>query len=621
VPSLSLDYAFRPNPVRTSQVGIERKIDLEILISAPSWLVGPLTQIEIAIPTGDDSGGSLQEAAQLTTPAQPHDPNWKVSVVQDSTVRLTTTDGTAQAIDSLVLTVPGVVVNDEPGTVDVAITETGDVAADGVRRITKWDEVVLAQNLRCDPPRTTGPYQPATLRWDASQAGKGHTYKLLSIDDGRIVQTGTLDPASQPGAPITPPGTTKYALEIAGGGKSAQQTLTATATVLEPKIRSAVPDRYLGGRVLALHWLAENALRCAVLVDDTVIDSAAPTDTWQDGYLLVTAAGTHTYQVFAYGLDGKSEQDGARQTERAADPLVLVRPGGWGLAFDATAFGAASDASLALNAAQSPPLVGSVDVNGTARSVLLGQGAPTDVALMPDKSRALVALNEVPGRALAMVDLVQGTVGPLLQVAATAGTISGMALVPPGARALVTTGSELALVDVAAWKVIQTFAGGGGIPNARSRVAVSADGKLALSLGAGGLLLQSLNGGGATTLPLDADKCTPAVTSDGTRALVVTRPTGGVATTARLVDLASRTFATDPLALGTARGSAFLAAAFLPGNSLAIAGDDDGLHVIDVPRWRTLGTIKTPSATNYGVMATGSTTLVAGDDLYVYRTP
>ncbi len=98
-------------------------------------------------------------------------------------------------------------------------------------------------------------------------------------------------------------------IQAQGGQRTIQKTLSTRVDFAKLELE---PSHHLNvspsGRIAKIGWLARNAVRCSVFVNDKLVDANAPVDTYLERdryYLLFTGeAGSHKIEIVAHGASG-----------------------------------------------------------------------------------------------------------------------------------------------------------------------------------------------------------------------------------------------------------------------------------------------------------------------------
>src|SRR3954452_23999863 len=125
-PTLSLAYAFLPTPnqILASVPGSNPyTVSLQVLVSLPSTTPVVVSHITIQIPTGQNTSMDISTALTLPQPVYPTGGTWTVSVASDTLTIKPASGNTITVTSPIIFTLPGIQINDTPGTVPLTITE------------------------------------------------------------------------------------------------------------------------------------------------------------------------------------------------------------------------------------------------------------------------------------------------------------------------------------------------------------------------------------------------------------------------------------------------------------------------------------------------------------------
>jgi YVTN family beta-propeller protein len=535
-------------------------IALQVMISNPTIYPIQLTAISITIPSGQEGALTLSDNPNLPAPEYDTNSGWSGSTSGDTVVFTLPSSGIA---DSFIFTLPGIQVNETPGTVPLAIVEDGPprVVDKTTYSLVKQPSDFPITNFYAQPATVNNLDETVTLFWDCTALGANYAYSVHSdswqpddcLNGGNCYSCtdGTNGIQSDP---LTQ--TTRFALDVIqtnpDGSRSIYRTLETNVRVLIPTIsNSSYYETYLSGRVVRLHWLAFNSAYCTVSLDGGVIDSNAPIDTFAEGYWVVLSEpGLHQLTVTAHAASGPAQSNFIFPNINV-DPVITIQTGGGYL-----------------------------------------------LAITPDGTTALIQSSQ----SLSAVDIASGTVSTKVSVA---GSPSGLAITPDGTRVFVLPGpganpNQMLVMDLPGLTVEQSIPLGCQ-PNG---IAITPDGTLALLAGwdaQGNSILSVIDIASmseeANTIPVGNFPQGPVVTPDGTLALTANYNDN----TVTVVDIASRsTVATIPVAAGP------IAIAVTPDGLFALtanSGDNNIVSVVDIVNRILAGNISA------GVIPNGIATL------------
>src|SRR3954470_5526955 len=123
---LALAYAFVPsnNPILASVAGANPVIiGVQMIVSLPGIDPVSITHATVEIPVGQNISGDLSTATSLPNPTYDTTGPWIVATSAD-TVTIRPKAGASGLVTSpIIVTLPGIVVNETAGTVPITITE------------------------------------------------------------------------------------------------------------------------------------------------------------------------------------------------------------------------------------------------------------------------------------------------------------------------------------------------------------------------------------------------------------------------------------------------------------------------------------------------------------------
>jgi YVTN family beta-propeller protein len=592
---LKLKYAFNPspNPIVVSVPGLpDSVVGLSVVITNPSASRVELSKIQLVIPVGDESGRCLSASRDLPHPVADSLAGWNVSA-SGSTVTLLPAGEVGTITDMLAFTLPGITVNETPGTVSITVSETPPSGSKQVDGSTYSLEKVRAEdvpvtNFWAEPAVITEPDQAAVLYWTCSGQGDGYVYSLSSDAGWQPVNclgAGNCYTCADGSSGITTPlvqRTTTFTLQIiqaTQGHRSIVATLQTTVAVTVPYFSS---DAYVdnseagSGTLARLYWLAFNAAHCQVLMDGRTVDAAAPTDTLDGGYAVIVPADgqPHQFTVVAWPSQGHAR---ATQTFPAlhAGSAPAVGTGSQGTA---GAVAVTPDNRLALVCSSATDVVTVFDVQTGAPEpgqIATGSG-PRGIAVTPDSAQAVVALSAA--NAVQVIEVAaRKAVEPPIPVGADP---MAVAVTPDGRLALAACSdvNQVFVVDVSARQVQGPPIAVAEMPTS---IAVTPDGALALvaCYGADVVTVIDLATRAAEPTPIPAGRQpgSIAVTPDGALALVANFS----GNTLTVIDVPARTMEPAQIPLGLHPSGV----AVVRGGRYALVSTIEGtVAVIDVPR-------------------------------------
>jgi hypothetical protein len=113
-------------------------------------------------------------------------------------------------------------------------------------------------------------------------------------------------------------------VQTQGGQRKVQKTLSTRVDFAKLELEDMHHlDVSATGRIARVGWLARNAVRCSVFVNDKLVDDNAPADTYleADRYCLgFPAVGEYRIEVVAHGVTG------AQTSRRAIGPVKVAEP-------------------------------------------------------------------------------------------------------------------------------------------------------------------------------------------------------------------------------------------------------------------------------------------------------
>jgi DNA-binding beta-propeller fold protein YncE len=558
-----LEYAFTatPDPILVSTQDVPSRITLQVIVSPRGLDPVTVEQIQIEIPIGEDMAatlcGELPSVVYDPDPGASGNARWPWSFEVDSDTRaiiITPSQGspgiirptrtttaptsptTAPRADDgpLTFTIPDILVNTTVGTVDITVTETATVSDAAADTIVDTSHT-LAKH-RSDWPVISFTVSPAvlhnldqevTLTWTTKQEYRQHAAFELRVIDGTVeahefqdrytaadgasgVRSGKIDQATTFELKALRPDPSGH-LEAVG-------TTTATVpvnlpTILEHSYCLTSPS----GRLVWLHWLAENALGCSVKLDNDIIDVNAPIDTLARGYLvnLADKPGEHVLTVTAFA-EPEDATDERRFTPRLPSGPPITIPLNVALGTNDTPLTIAltRDGERALIGYAGPNEVAILDVRtrqvAPARIPLRNNAF--GIACTPAPAVALVA--HVITNEITVIDL--NTTPPSVSASIALNATSqptSIAITPDGKHALVTdrNTTQISVIDVdvsdAGQRTYTVRSAGIEVGAPTRNIAIAAEGKVAVAFARGA----DLQADGAAVILDIANMAQPAV--------------------------------------------------------------------------------------------------------------
>jgi len=356
MPDTILLYEFSPDKASVSLGGdnhIDSLIDLHVKINTrgPAAVVGGIT---ITIPVGENDGSRLS-ANPLPDPVPGPTPleGWEITVdeVNKSIVHITPLPKTdpprpKALAGTIEFTLQDILVNKTVGIVPITVDEFAPSHIKATFQITKEDAdrpvkkfyVTDEDDQELNPPVLYDLDQRVSLKWDCTDEGKSNYSYGLRTTTGQAWQPrdclsrkqcyscqdgidGVLtDELSQ---------STTFALDVVktdGERRRLHSILYTTVDLEMPVIRSkSVKAKHFRGRSVRLHWLADNAKRCELRLDEQMIDAGAPADTYKNGYYVSIGTGPGKY---APSLTAYARMGAATEAEPflpvTVDPLTVI---------------------------------------------------------------------------------------------------------------------------------------------------------------------------------------------------------------------------------------------------------------------------------------------------------
>lgn len=454
---LQLRYAFTstPDPIRASAAGANpNSVDLEVMASNSEDRPVILQKVVISIPVGADVPGTLSAAPSLPPPVCDTSIPWELTAAgSDITIRPKIGQSGTLA-GTIVFTVRGIHVNEVAGVVPITITEFSgaggkEVDAESYKLVKRPSDFAVVA-FWAEPNALGDLNQRVTLKWVCSD--QGHEYNYAVRSDGwqprDCLGTGQCFTCKDGAAGVrTAPlfQTTTFLLDVIDtdptGRRVVNATLTTTVQVIVPSMAETVSLRqYLSGRVVRLHWLARNAVRCTLMDDAQIVSSRAPTDTYEKGQLVVLSEDrkAHELGVMAHGAAG------ARTALlRFEDVVWRSPPQPYRIKAAVVGLALAPDGTRAVVLTETGSLL---VLNFELQHVkeitrVVGQGSRA-VAVTSDGIAVLVG--DAHEKDVLAIDLGTGALQPRLSVG---GTPIGITTMPDGRALVLTREGEIRILD------------------------------------------------------------------------------------------------------------------------------------------------------------------------------
>jgi YVTN family beta-propeller protein len=651
--TLKLAYAFisMPNPIRASASGANPNVvNLQVIVSNPTLAAINLHQVTIEIPTGEDISRDISSSRDLPSPVYDTSGPWSISTAGGAITIKPRSGNEAPITSPILFSLNGIQVNQTPGTVPLTITEmlppAPKVVDTSSYRLVKERADFPVTSFYADPSTVTDLGQAVTLYWTCSDQGKLDAYGLriasiraavrrsaseaALVADVTPVAAGNLQ--SQDDAPfkncvvdgncytwqagvagVATPAvnqTTTFALDIVetdgAGHRTVVGSLTTTVQVTVPWIsQNSYVAPIFGGRALRLHWLAFNAKSCTIEVDGVTVDDAAPTDTYNQGYLYLPpdGSGPRTIAVIAHAATGRAQASFTFPPQRVT-PVVsisgFVYPGSIAISRDGALALVTNNVSGSIWGKYSESVtVVDVRTRTADPNPLPVQGLPVAGAITPDGSLGLI----VTGVTVRVIDV------PGRKVESAAIPVSNgqaIAITPDGKTALVTglQAPSISVIDIPGRKVETTISVG----RSSAGVAITPDGKLALvtNVMEGTVTVVDIPKRTADPKPIDLGKPVfgVAITPDGALALVANVLENSVS----VIDIAKRTVVGKTIPTGQQPA----AIAITPDGALALVPNFNGknLTIVDIARRSSVTIGWAGSSAAVGITPDGKTALL-----------
>jgi YVTN family beta-propeller protein len=620
--TLQLNYAFLPSPnpiLASADASNPATVTVQAMVSAPPTTTVSLTKIGIQIPVGQEGAGYLSSEPNLPDPVYDHSCGWTITS-SGSWVTLTPSGGgTGQIGGSILFTLSSIPVCTSSGTVPIAVAEVPGSEVQKYASLVKWPSNFPVTDFHVDPPELYNLDESVTLYWNAIP-DPAYVYSVYSDDwqpkdclgagDCYTAQDG-VDGVVSPQLAST----TSFWLDVvqfdSHGHPTIDATIETTAQVVVPLVsQNSYLETSTLGRLARAHWLASNAISCALSLDDEPLVTEVPLDTYSDGYLVGVPgpAGVRQLAVTA------TSQSGAKAPWPFLDFQVSDLTVSIGTPPLFVAITPDSSTALVVGPGSNGGILHLANLNFVdlpAGDVVTDPvkllSVPTGLALQPpDGSLALTT----GGEGLLVIDVSDRTLAetPLIM---TGAPVAGLAITSDGARAVVTnagTTGMVRLIDIASRSVIEHPLGLMDLPGP---VAITPNG-LAFVLEPGNETIEVVDVTGWTQtgqaiLLTNTKPSNLAITPDGTLALVLQSQTNTVA----VIDVSTLQVEADPIPVGS--GPTAIAVSADSRFALVTNGSDGTLSVIDIPGRRALpGPLPTgPSPNSVALAPNGTAALVA----------
>jgi hypothetical protein len=185
--TIRLAYAFLPNsnPIRaTVQGGNPNRVDLQVIVSNPTLSTISMARMTIEIPTGEESSRAISTAPSLPTPTYDTSIPWTISSSAGTDTIAPRAGAIGQVLSPIIFTLPGIQVNETPGTVPLTITEFPPSPAP---KVVDTSQSLLEQradfpviSFTATPPILNDLELPVTLTWACTDQGKQDAYSVYS---------------------------------------------------------------------------------------------------------------------------------------------------------------------------------------------------------------------------------------------------------------------------------------------------------------------------------------------------------------------------------------------------------------------------------------------------------
>jgi hypothetical protein len=318
--SLGLRYAFVPTPaiVEASTGGDPHEVSLQVIVSEPSVLASEVSAITIQIPVGDNTPRTLSEAKQLPNP--PSVPsNWKCKVNGENLELIPP----AEITEALILDIPAIPVNKEPGTVQIKVTEFpvkgAPVTDETTYTLVKVPDGFPITKFWAEPATLSDLDEPLTLKWEGDENAPKYSYRVCTDEGwtapGNCVADGKCYTIADGQKGVEGPSLifeTAIYLDVVETAVPPKVIGRATilVTIEEPQFGSAVSlERVtsLGGVVACMNWAARHVDACTLKANGKTLTETAPADTSAlkvgslQGYLAALATPTEAvdFEVLA----------------------------------------------------------------------------------------------------------------------------------------------------------------------------------------------------------------------------------------------------------------------------------------------------------------------------------
>src|SRR4051812_7900611 len=185
---LALVYAFVPsnNPILASVAGANPvTLGVQVIVSLPGINPVAITHATIEIPVGQNISGDLSTATLLPNPTYDQTTAWTIAT-SANTVTIRPKVGTSALVTSpIIVTLPGIVVNETPGTVPITITEyypgAPKVVDDQSYSLLKQPGSFPITSFSVVPATVNSRDQYVTLQWTCSTAGQQDSFGLQVV--------------------------------------------------------------------------------------------------------------------------------------------------------------------------------------------------------------------------------------------------------------------------------------------------------------------------------------------------------------------------------------------------------------------------------------------------------
>lgn len=503
--SLKLRYAFipNPNPITASvESATPKTVNLKIIITNPTMDPIAFQQIAIQIPIGENVAKDLSNVRDLPAPTYALSDNCSIRSEGDRVIIEPKNKEMKIAGGSIYFELKNIQINEKAGVVAITITEsnppTPKVTDSTTYSLIKQVADFPVISFYADPALLTD-ISNVMLHWQTDSIGESYLYNAYCASSymhwspmGNCIIGGACYGANDGLDGIATPELSQdtiFGLEVIKTTSEGRKSVATIYTQVNIEVPTISPYSYIedfklfNGRLLSLHWLANNTRQCDLSIRNETIEEVDK-NTYQAGYLIFINGAKDAYPISlkAFAATGSLQISFSFQTTYIDSDFYKAEVMTPDLALCSIATTASGE--LALGMSKTNNLQAKIVFFETKDNKLLmqkkldaGSYPNAAIAITPDGKLGFIMNSSAnKGNYLSVINIESYSIeANIIALSTNSEKVYSIAITPDGKLALVACMNCIMVIDIAKRQKIQEISNDG----INYCIAITPDGKYA----------------------------------------------------------------------------------------------------------------------------------------------